>query len=138
MIIKGQNVRIKVGGAVVACATSCTCHGSAQLEEAGHKDAVEDWTEQETVGKSWDASVDALVYVAGSEGTSYSGKTVQDLWDMLGEKVDIEFTQLGTTTLRHGTAILNDISETHANKQNSTFTAQFTGCGELKNGAKGA
>lgn len=138
MIIKGQNVRIKVGTSVVACSTNCTCHGSTQLEESSHKDIAEDWTDQEAVGKSWDCSVDALVYVPDAEGTTISGKTVQDLWDLLGEKVDIEFTQLGTTTLRHGVAILSDISETHQNKQNSTFTAQFTGCGQLKKGAKSA
>lgn len=137
MILKGQDFRIKVGGYVVACSTSCTCHGSAQVEEASHKDLTGKWSKPETVMLSWDCSVDALVYVQDATGTTYDGKTVQDLWDLLGQEVDIDFVEKGSTIRRSGKAILNDISETHANKANSTFSAQFTGVGQLAKGKPG-
>ena len=135
MIIKGQNMRLRIGGKVVACATSCTCHASAQLEETSSKDSTGDWTDQEAVSKSWDFSVDALMQIDAEDTT---GLGFDDMMDLIGQKAEIEFVQTNgvknrdeVKVFRKGTAIINDVSQTMANKQNGTYSVQGQGCGGL-------
>lgn len=135
MILKGQNFRVRVGGKVIACATSCTCHASAQLEETSSKDSTGDWTEQEAVSKSWDFSADALMQV---DATDLTALGFDDVMDLIGEKVEIDFVQTNgdknrneVKVYRKGTAIINDVSQTMANKQNGTYSVQGQGCGPL-------
>lgn len=134
MILKGQKVRVTLGGTVLACATNCSLHISAQLEEASHKDVSDDWADQEVVGKAWDFSAEALAYVADS-GTTIAGKTFDDVADLVGTVVDVEFTKDGTTTLRKGKAVINDYNQNWTNKQNGTYTVQGTGKGPLTKGS---
>lgn len=133
-IIKGKQVRIEIGGATLACAMSCTLHSSARLEKVSHKDQTGDWEENESVGLAWDFTAEALAYVGGS-GATINGKSFDDVQDLIGQKVEIEFVQDGTKTLRKGTAIINDISQNFANEQSGTYTAQGTGSGPLTKGA---
>ena len=135
MIIKGQNMRLRIGGKVVACATSCTCHASAQLEETSSKDSTGDWTDQEAVSKSWDFSVDALMQIDAEDTT---GLGFDDMMDLIGQKAEIEFVQTNgvknrdeVKVFRKGTAIINDVSQTMANKQNGAYSVQGQGCGAL-------
>lgn len=135
MIIKGQNMRLRIGGKVVACATSCTCHASAQLEETSSKDSTGDWTDQEAVSKSWDFSVDALMQIDAEDTT---GLGFDDMMDLIGQKAEIEFVQTNgvknrdeVKVFRKGTAIINDVSQTMANKQNGTYSVKGQGCGAL-------
>ena len=135
MIIKGQNMRLRIGGKVVACATNCTCHASAQLEETSSKDSTGDWTDQEAVSKSWDFSVDALMQIDAEDTT---GLGFDDMMDLIGQKAEIEFVQTNgvknrdeVKVFRKGTAIINDVSQTMANKQNGTYSVQGQGCGAL-------
>ena len=58
--IKGQNLRLFIGNKCVAAATSCGLHINANIQEKSTKDSDE-WTENECLGVSWDAQVDALV-----------------------------------------------------------------------------
>lgn len=126
-------MRIELGGATLACAKSCTLHSSARLEKVSHKDQTGDWDENESVGLSWDFTAEALAYVGGSNAT-INGKTFNDVQDLLGTKVTFEFVQDGTTTLRQGTVIINDISQNFANEQTGTYTVQGTGSGALGKG----
>jgi len=126
-----------VGNKCVACATSCTVHIAQSLEDASTKDSTNGWTEQEITGRSWDVSVDALVAVDAT------GETVGDLIDLLlgDTKATLKFTQTEGNQNRTeesspiitltGSAWCNDISISAANKQNATYTAQFTGDGAL-------
>lgn len=132
-IIKGKNVRINIGGTTLACAKSCTLHSSARLEQVSHKDQDGMWDEQECVGLAWEFTAEALAYAADS-GSTISGKTFNDVQDLLGQKVEIEFEQDGSKVLRKGSAIINDISQTFANEQSGTYTVQGTGSGALSKG----
>lgn len=138
MLKKGQNFRVKVGGKIVACATSCSLHLSAQLEESSTKDSTGSWTENECVAKSWDGSVDALKAVESDTGA----EQFNSIHSLIGETVDIEYTDTEGTKNRqekaagekyYGKAVINDISLNAANKQNVTYSMQFTGVGELTN-----
>lgn len=138
-IIKGQNLRVLIKGSTgdfqcVAVATSCQFHIAANLEDTSTKDDTGAWSSQEVVSKAWDASVDALVSVV----TDTTGKNFDDMAALIGEEVSLQFAvtngdknRTASDVMYQGKAILNDLSVTAANKQNSTYTAQFTGVGEL-------
>lgn len=137
--IKGQNLRILVGGKCVAMATSCTFHVSAQLEDSSTKDSVGDWQEQEVTGLSWDAQTDSLVTL---EDNGTNGELPQDLLGLIisKTKVTITFDQTAGTNnrvaqnsaiKRTGDAYVTDVTITAQNRQNSTFSAKLTGTGPL-------
>ena len=137
--IKGQNLRILVGGKCVAMATSCTFHVSAQLEDSSTKDSVGDWQEQEVTGLSWDAQTDSLVTL---EDNGTNGELPQDLLGLIinKTKVTITFDQTAgannrvgqnSAIKRTGDAYVTDVTITAQNRQNSTFSAKLTGTGPL-------
>ena len=137
--IKGQNLRIFVGGKCVAMATSCTFHVSAQLEDSSTKDSVGDWQEQEVTGLSWDAQTDSLVTL---EDNGTNGELPQDLLGLIinKTKVTLTFDQTAGTNnrvgqnsaiKRTGEAYVTDVTITAQNRQNSTFSAKLTGTGPL-------
>ena len=137
--IKGQNLRVMVGGKCIAMATSCTFHVSAQLEDSSTKDSTGDWQEQEVMGLSWDAQTESLVTLTDN-GTN--GELPQDLLSLMinKTKVTITFDQTAGTNNRvaqdsaikkTGQAYITDVNITAANRQNSTCSVQFTGTGPL-------
>ena len=137
--IKGQNLRILVGGKCVAMATSCTFHVSAQLEDSSTKDSVGDWQEQEVTGLSWDAQTDSLVTL---EDNGTNGELPQDLLGLIINKTKVTLTfdqtagannRVGQNSAikRTGEAYVTDVTITAQNRQNSTFSAKFTGTGPL-------
>lgn len=137
--IKGQNLRVMVGGKCIAMSTNSVFHVSATLESSSTKDSVGDFEEQEVTGLSWDASCDALVTLTDN-GTN--GELVTDLISLMINKtlVTLTFDQTAGTNnrtgqnaaiKRTGTAYINDVQVTAANRANSTFTVQFAGTGPL-------
>lgn len=137
--IKGQNLRIMVGGKCIAMATNCTFHISAQLEDSSTKDSTGDWQEQEVTGLSWDASTDSLVTLADN-GTN--GELPADIFSLILNKtlVTLTFDQTAgnnnrtgqnATIKRSGTAYVNDVQVTAQNRQNSTLSVKFSGTGPL-------
>ena len=137
--IKGQNLRVMVGGKCIAMATSCQFHVSAQLEDSSTKDSVGDFQEQEVTGLSWDAQTDSLVTL---EDNGTNGELPQDLLSLMinKTKVTLTFDQTSGTNNRvgqnsvikkTGQAYITDMSVQAANRQNSTLSVQFTGTGPL-------
>lgn len=137
-IIKGQNLRITVGGKFVAFSTSCTLHVSQNLEESSTKDTTGNFTEQDVTGVSWDMSCDAL-YSVDADTTGQNGINMLDL--VLGQqKVAVEFEQTSGEKNRvpvagsvkySGNAWVNDISVNAGNRANTSYTIQLTGDGQL-------
>ncbi len=137
--IKGQNLRVMVGGKCIAMATSCTFHISAQVESASTKDDANDFEVNEVTGLSWDASTDSLVTL---EDNGTNGELPTDLLSLIINKtlVTLTFdTTAGTNNRtgqnsaikKSGTAYLTDFSVTAQNRQNSTVSCQFSGSGPL-------
>lgn len=140
-VIKGQNLRIKLGTKYVAFATSCTVHVSAQLEESSTKDSTNGWQKQEITGMNWDISVDAL-YSVDTDATGVNGADALDLI-LAQQQIDVEFTQAAGEKNRvpesgdikySGKAWVNDVSVNAPNRQNTSYTLQATGDGELTKG----
>jgi hypothetical protein len=137
--IKGQNLRVMVGGKCIAMATSCQFHVSAQLEDASTKDSVGDFQEQEVTGLSWDAQTESLVTL---EDNGTNGELPQDILSLMinKTKVTLTFDQTAGANNRvaqnsvikkTGEAYITDVSISAQNRQNSTCTVQFTGTGAL-------
>ena len=137
--IKGQNLRVMVGGKCIAMATSCTFHVSAQLEDASTKDSVGDFQEQEVTGLSWDAQTESLVTL---DDNGSNGELPQDLLSLMINKTKVTLTfdqtagannRVGQNSVikKTGDAYINDISISAQNRKNSTCSVQFTGTGAL-------
>ena len=137
--IKGQNLRVMVGGKCIAMATSCTFHISAQVESSSTKDDANDFEVNEVTGLSWDASTDSLVTLTDN-GTN--GELPTELMSLIINKtlVTLTFDTTSDTNNRtaqnsaikkSGSAYVTDFSVTAQNRQNSTLTVQFTGTGAL-------
>lgn len=140
-IIKGQNLRVMVGGYCIASATSCTFHIASNTEDSSTKDSVSGFQEIEVTGFSWDAQTESLVVSA--DPANASGKIPTDLLTTMlaGTLVQLKFStttegtnynRTATTTLAYtGSAYITDISINAANRQNSTLSCTFTGTGAL-------
>ena len=137
-VIKGQNLRITVGGKFVAFATSCTVHASLNLEESSTKDSTNNFTEQTPTGISWDLSCDAL-YSVDTDATGVNGINALDMV-LAQQRVQVQFEQtqgeknrvaVSGGAVYSGYAWVNDISINAANRQNTSYTIQLTGDGEL-------
>lgn len=137
--IKGQNLRVMVGGKCIAMATSCTFHVSAQLEDSSTKDSVGDFQEQEVTGLSWDAQTESLVTL---EDNGTNGELPQDILSLMINKTKVTLTfdqtagannRTGQNSVikKTGQAYVTDVSISAQNRQNSTCTVQFTGTGAL-------
>ncbi len=137
--IKGQNLRVAVGGKFIAMATACTFHVSAQLEDSSTKDSVGDFQEQEVTGLSWDAQTESLVTL---EDNGTNGELPQDILSLMINKTKVTLTfdqtagannRVGQNSVikKTGQAYITDVSISAQNRQNSTCTVQFTGTGAL-------
>ena len=137
--IKGQNLRVMVGGKCIAMATSCTFHVSAQLQDSSTKDSVGDFQEQEVTGLSWDAQTESLVTLVDNGS---NGELPQDLLSLMINKTKVTLTfdqtagannRVGQNSAikKTGDAYINDINITAQNRQNSTISVQFSGTGPL-------
>ena len=137
--IKGQNLRVMVGGKCIAMVTSCTFHISAQVEDSSTKDDANDFTNNEVTGLSWDAQTDSLVTLTDN---GVNGELPTDLMSLIinKTKVTLTFDQTAGTNnrtgqnsaiKRSGQAYLTDYSLSAQNRQNSTLSCQFTGTGPL-------
>lgn len=137
--IKGQNLRVMVGGKCIAMATSCQFHISAQMEDSSTKDSVGDFQEQEVTGLSWDAQTDSLVTL---EDNGSNGELPQDIFSLIINKTKVQLTfdqtagannRVGQNSAikKTGYAYVSDVQITAQNRQNSTITVQFQGTGAL-------
>ena len=138
-IIKGQNLRIMVGGKCIAMATSCQLHISAQMEDSSTKDDAGNWQTQEVVGLSWDVQTDSLITLVDNGS---NGELPTDLLSLIisQTKVTLNFDQTaGTNTRvgqnaaikRTGYAYLTDYNLVAQNRTAAKLTCQFQGDGPL-------
>ena len=137
--IKGQNLRVMVGGKCIAMATSCSFHISAQVESASTKDDANDFEVNEVTGLSGDAQTDSLVTLTDN---GVNGELPTDLLSLIinKTKVTLTFDQTAgannrtgqnSAIKRSGEAFLTDYSLSAQNRQNSTLSCQITGAGPL-------
>lgn len=142
--IKGQNLRVMVGDdtehlTCIAASTNCVAHAAVEMIENTTKDTTGDWMEREPVSINWDMQVDALVLSDGDEEYRPGAVSADQL--QIGRVYQLRFTHTAGAQNRDatadgmqltGAAILNDISINAQNADVATYTARFTGTGELE------
>lgn len=122
----------------IAAATNMQFHVSVATENASTKDDEGDWDVIEPVGISFDISSDALVIDNENPNNESNIAVLEDVMD--DSELGFFITQTEGTQNREkitsaylctGVVKLTSLQVTAANKQNSTFTAQFNGYGSL-------
>lgn len=137
--IKGQNLRVMVGGKCIAMATSCQFHVASEMQDSSTKDDTGDWQMNEVVGLSWDASTESLVTLVDNGS---NGELPTDLISLILNKtlVTLTFDQTAGTNnrvsqnsaiKRSGSAYVQDVVITAQNRANSTCSVKFAGTGQL-------
>lgn len=120
----------------VAASTNCVVHISAQVQEDTTKDTVDDWIQNEVVGLNWDVQVDALIVETDHVS---SGVYVDEL--VIGYPYQLIFTRTTGTrnreeisgeTAYYGIGILSDLQVNATNQEIASYTAKFTGTGDLR------
>jgi hypothetical protein len=139
--IKGQNLRILVGTAVnnrkcIAASTSCTLHLSAVVGEKSTKDSDNDWIEQEITGLAWDVQTEALITTGGDAGAVdvdelVVGNVYRVLFSPTNGSQNRNTTGLISRIQCYGKAILSDLTLVATDRDNSTWSATFTGTEDL-------
>lgn len=137
--IKGQNLRILVGSSVanlkcIAAAQSCSLRVDAAVESSGSKDSDNDWETKEIVRIDWEVTCEALITL----GTDSTGTQPQNL--TVGQTYTLRLSstngyqnrsQVANHLQMTGTAILSDLQESAKDGEHCTYSARFTGTGEL-------
>lgn len=140
--IKGGDLMLFVGGKSIAFATSHTLTISADTEDTSNKDeGGGDWQTNEVKTLSWTAKSENLY---ANEG---NGETYDDLFDLMVAKtpVDAIFSKKTETVTDvptdgwtpsvpkyTGKVIITSLELSAPNGSNASYTADFTGYGELK------
>lgn len=140
--INGSNLRVFVGGKVVAAATTCTVTINNVIESADTKDNEGVWDEGEITGKNWSMSVGALMPVGGDNAAA----DIKDLTAAVLEDstVEVKFEQTNGAKNRTevtgegkdivslgGKAFIESLSLNADAKKNASYTANLKGDGAL-------
>lgn len=137
MVIKGQNLRLKIDGKVLAMSQSCSIQKTAAIEASSSKDSTGDAEENTCTGTSWNGSANGVVSSDSADTNALHGI---DLLDYVGRTFDIEYVETEGEKNRveksggikkTGKAILADCNLEFPNRQNSTYSISLTGTGEL-------
>ena len=141
--IKGQELMLFLGGNSIAYATSHTLEISAETSDTSNKDeGAGDWASSEVSKLSWTASSENL-FSADGNGASYD-----TLFDYMVKKTPIDAVfglksetatdvpvagwTAAATGVYTGKVVITSLSLNAPNGEYATYSAQFTGVGELK------
>lgn len=126
--IKGQNLRIFIGGKAIAAALECQLHCKLSVQDFPTKDDEGGWASNVALALSWDVSANGVVTLPDARNTAAS------LMDSTGQAVGIEFgladgaqNSEKQDVILAGTAIISDVQVQAQHRQRSTFTVQLTG-----------
>lgn len=127
--IKGQNLRVFIGGAVVAEATNCSITLTNNMEDTSTKDSVGMFNQETIASKSWSVQVDTLnVTTLGTLLGYWKNHTPLTVkWDQTD--TDDNITAVGADFQMTGTAILTDASFQFNDRQMVATNVTLTGTG---------
>lgn len=129
--LKGQNLRVFVGGSVVAEATNCSISLTGNTDDTSTKSDVGLASKPTVLSKSWQVTVDSLdvtdvgtLITAMKAGTEFTLKWDETSTDDNTTAEDAAFSRTGAALLTDATFAFND-------REYSTKNVQFTGSGAL-------
>lgn len=132
--IKGQNLRIFVGGKTIAAALECSLSVQMNVQQQSTKDDDDDFASQIVMSLQWSVSVTNAVTTEANRNDAatlegYIGQTVNVELAMAGGNLNSEKGDI----LLAGKAILSDVQITAENRRRGTCTIQLTGKKDLLN-----
>lgn len=148
-VIKGGDLMLFVNGKSIGFATSHSLSISADTKETTSKDSGGKWQSNEVGILSWTASSENLC-ADKAEGVGYdelfdmmiARKPITGVFALEGNSTDLAEGKLdkvktgGWTPKASdgytGQMVITSLEKNAPNGENATFTAQFTGVGELK------
>lgn len=127
--IKGQNLRVFIGGAVVAEATNCSITLTNNMEDTSTKDNVGMFNQETIASKSWSVQVDTLnvTNIGTLLGYWKNHTPLAVKWDQTD--TDDNITAVGADFQMTGTAILTDASFQFNDRQMVATNVTLTGTG---------
>lgn len=128
-IIKGKDLRIKVGGETVYHATECSFSTTRELESLATKDTTGNIS---TVGNyEWSLSTSALVANQAAASSQNDTKILMDAYTA-GNTVAVEFaTETTGDIIITGNCYLSSVNITAPVNGNATFDVTLTGDGDF-------
>ena len=133
--VKGQNLRIYIGGKPIAAALECTLHASLNVQAMNTKDDEGAWARNVAVSLQWDAQAQGVVE---NDATDTGAEHAASIMSYVGSLVRVQFATASGTKNREqgqvlcaGDAILSDVQVQAQNRQRSTYQIQLTGAQQL-------
>ena len=129
-VVKGQNLRIFVGGKPIAAALQCDLSIQLNTQEYSCKDDEGGWSKYMTVSLAWSLRANAVV----TNDTDSTAVGAPDLMSMIGQQVSVSLSPASGTNNRvagemllAGDAIISDVQITAQNRQRSVYDITLTG-----------
>ena len=128
--VKGQNLRIFVGGRAIGAALECQLQLQLNVQPYSTKDDEGAWTKNRVVSLQWSVTANAVV----TDIDYVEAIGVSELADLIGETVQVQLNTTGgemnresTGQLLAGDAIISDVQYTAQNRQRTTCQVTLTG-----------
>ena len=128
--VKGQNLRIFVGGRAIIAALDCQLQLQLNVTPYSTKDDEGAWTKNRVVSLQWSVTANAVL----TDIDYVEAIGVSDLADLIGQTVQVqlnttngEMNRESTGQLLAGDAIISDVQYTAQNRQRTTCQVTLTG-----------
>jgi len=128
--VKGQNLRIFVGGKAIGAALDCQLQIQLNVTPYSTKDDEGAWTKNRVVSLQWSVTANAVL----TDIDYVEAIGVSELADLIGQTVQVqlnttngEMNRESTGQLLAGDAIISDIQYTAQNRQRTTCQVTLTG-----------
>ena len=134
--LNGTDLQVYVGGTLVAYSTSCSININHSLRSTSNKESA-GWDENMEGMRNWDVSCDSLYAWLDPDGSAISGLTMSELFTTYiatrtSFTITFGVTSTGTEDTKYtGTAWLTALSLTAPLEDTSTYSASFSGSGQL-------
>lgn len=127
-VVKGQNLRVFIGGKSIAAALECSLSLQMNVNQISTKDDEGSWVKNHVVSLAWSVRANGVV-------TDETGRNdVPSLLDRIGQTVRVQLALAGGTqnseisnAIVAGDAIISDVQITSENRKRGLFDITLTG-----------
>ena len=133
-VINGTKFGVYVASTKVAYASSASISMNHNLRDTSTKDSG-GWRDQLEGQRDWEVSVEGMLIFTNLDGTAVTGLTANELYSTYiytRTQFELKFSTEVTGDIKWtGQAFLTSLSADTPNEDSSTFSASFSGTGEL-------